>query len=193
MGSPAALPARSLPGPDALQGTLSARGPRRRTLVQRLRAAAAPEAGQVAHVHEGAASRRTAGGLHGRGRRRGPAAAAATATACRVRTAIAAAVGRGGGGCSGGGCGGGCRVPIAIGGEAVVGVGSRAHAVGRAVGWRARSDARLAVPHQHRHRHTARRRRGRVPAQLQRLVLPLSLALVPAILEPDLHLGGREL
>ena len=63
------LPARSLPGPDALQGTLSARGPRRRTLVQRLRAAAAPEAGQVAHVHEGAASRRTAGGLHGRGRR----------------------------------------------------------------------------------------------------------------------------
>lgn len=75
VGSPAALPARPLPGPDALQGALSARGPRRRTLVQRLRAAAAPEAGQVAHVHEGAASRRTAGGLHGRGRRGGPAAA----------------------------------------------------------------------------------------------------------------------
>lgn len=29
--------------------------------------------------------------------------------------------------------------------------------------------------------------------QLQGLVLPLSLALVPAILEPDFHLRGREL
>lgn len=75
-GAPAA--ASTLPGPDALQGALRARCPGRRTLMQRLSAAAAAaEAAQVAHVHKGAASGRAAGGLQGRGRRRGPAAPAA--------------------------------------------------------------------------------------------------------------------
>lgn len=71
-GAPAAV---TLPGPDALQGALRASRPGRRTLMQRLRAAAAAEAAQVAHVHKGAAPGGAAGGLHGRGRR--PAAPAA--------------------------------------------------------------------------------------------------------------------
>lgn len=71
----------TLPGPDALQGALRACGPASSTLVQRGRAATAAEAAQVAHVHKGAGSCRTTGGLHGRGRRRGPAATAAAAAA----------------------------------------------------------------------------------------------------------------
>jgi len=64
------------------------------------------------------------------------------------------------------------------------------HTVGRVVGGGVGRQARLPVPHQHRHRHPPGRRQGH---HLQALVLPLPLALVPPVLEPDLHLGRGEL
>lgn len=63
------------------------------------------------------------------------------------------------------------------------------HAVGGVVGGRVRRQAGLPIPHQHRHRHSPGRRQGH---HLQALVLPLPLALVPSVLEPDLHLGRGE-
>lgn len=67
---------------------------------------------------------------------------------------------------------------------------SKSPAVRRRVRGRA---AQLPVPHQHRHRDPPGRGHGRVAGQLQGLVLRLALALVPPVLEPDLHLRGGEL
>lgn len=61
--------------------------------------------------------------------------------------------------------------------------------VGRVVGGCVRRQARLPVAHQHRYRHPPGRRQRH---HLQALVLPLPLALVPPVLEPDLHLGRGE-
>lgn len=76
---------------------------------------------------------------------------------------------------------------------AVVGaIGARA--VGDAVqGWiRLRAPKTgFAIPDQHRHRHPPRGQR--VGSQLQGFILPLPLALVPPVLEPDFHLRGGEL
>lgn len=63
------------------------------------------------------------------------------------------------------------------------------HAVGRVVGGCVRCQTRLSVPHQHRHRHPPGRRQRH---HLQTLVLPLTLALVPPVLEPYFHLGRGE-
>lgn len=49
----------------------------------------------------------------------------------------------------------------------------------------------FAVPDQHGHCHSPRGQR--VGSQLQGFILPLPLALVPPVLEPDFHLRGGEL
>lgn len=64
-----------------------------------------------------------------------------------------------------------------------------AHAVGRVVGGWVSRQTRLSVPHQDRHGHPPGRRQRH---HLQALVLPLTFALVPPVLEPDFHLGGGE-
>lgn len=67
-------------------------------------------------------------------------------------------------------------------------VGSRGRVALRA------AQTRLPVAHQHRHGDAPRRRRRvQLARRLQGLVLPLPLALVAAVLEPDLHLVGGEL
>lgn len=63
------------------------------------------------------------------------------------------------------------------------------HAVGGVVGGSVSRQAGLPIPHQHRHRHPPGRRQRH---HLQALVLPLPLALVPPVLEPNLHLGRGE-
>lgn len=78
----------------------------------------------------------------------------------------------------------------AVGRVGVVAVGVEADVVGRAVRGRV-AQAGLPVADQDRHGYPARRRDA--AHQLQALVLPLPLALVAAVLEPDLHLGGGEL
>ena len=55
------------------------------------------------------------------------------------------------------------------------------------------AQARLPVPDQHRHGDAPGRGRVVLPRRLQGLVLPLSFALVAAVLEPDLHLVRGEL
>lgn len=104
------------------------------------------------------------------------------------------------GGAAGGGAGGHPGVPPAIGSTI------RAAAIGTvvgAVGVRAGGDAvwgwvRLgapktgfAVPDQYGHCHPPRGQR--VGSQLQGFILPLPLAFVPPVLEPDFHLRGGEL
>lgn len=49
----------------------------------------------------------------------------------------------------------------------------------------------FAIPDQHGHCHPARGQR--VGSQLQGFILPLPLALVPPVLEPDFHLRGGEI
>lgn len=51
---------------------------------------------------------------------------------------------------------------------------------------------RLPIPDEHRHSDAPGRGRVVLSGRLQRLVLPLPLALVAAVLEPDLHLVGGE-
>lgn len=63
------------------------------------------------------------------------------------------------------------------------------HTVGRIVAGRVTRETGLPIPHQHRHRHPPGRRQGH---HLQALVLLLPLALVPPVLEPDLHLRRGE-
>lgn len=55
----------------------------------------------------------------------------------------------------------------------------------------ASAETRLTVSHEHRDGYSARRQR--VAGQLQALVLPLPLALVPPVLKPDLDLCGGQL
>lgn len=72
----------------------------------------------------------------------------------------------------------------------VVVVGIRAHCdvIGRPV---ASAETRLSVSHEHWDGYPARGQR--VTGQLQALILPLPLALVPPVLKPDLDLCGGEL
>lgn len=53
------------------------------------------------------------------------------------------------------------------------------------------AETRLSVSHKHRDGYSARRQW--VTSQLQALILPLPLALVPPVLKPDLDLCGGEL
>lgn len=103
------------------------------------------------------------------------------------------------GGAAHGGTGGHPGIAPPIASTIWAAIGAVVGAIGvRAVGDAVQSWIRLrapkagfAVPDQHRHRHPPRGQR--VCSQLQGFILPLPLALVPPVLEPDFHLRGGEL
>lgn len=98
------------------------------------------------------------------------------------------------------GIGGHPGVPPAVAGtERAAAIGAVVGAIGvRAGGEAVRGwvrlgppETRFAVPDEHGHCHPPRGQR--VGSQLQGFILPLPLALVPSVLEPDFHLRGGKL
>lgn len=82
-----------------------------------------------------------------------------------------------------------CRVVVRVGRVSVVTIGVRPV---RSIVVLSPAQTGLPIPDQDRHRDSSWRGRVVVSCQLQGLVLPLPLTLVPSVLEPDFDLRGGE-